>query len=473
MRMRWPLIGRSEEMRAIQSAISASDVSGMVVYGAAGVGKSRIAREALSAAESHFSKARLAGGTSLGRAIPLGGLSAPSASGVTDSVQLLRGVIELLTAASSDASVVVSIDDVHLLDDLSIFVVHQIVQRGAAKVILTVRDGEPVPAAVQEIWKGGRFDRLDLEPLSLDETSTLLSATLDGSVDPDAAQRLWNLTRGNVLYLRTIVDQEVADGRLVKQRGFWRWTGDPMMPPGLVELIEARMGALPTPVSDVVDVLAVGEPIELAALTRITDPAAVEEAETRGLITLEPAVSGVEVRVAHPLYGEVRRRRAAATQLRRLRGLIAAELAAADDHDDIQVVVRRATLSLDSDLTPDADLLVSAAQGAVWLADLPLADRLAEAAVRAGGGPEPNFVRAHAFSWLGRGEEADTVLAAIDDGALTDEGHARLAFLRASNMLWALGDPAHAKEIIDEASRTPAPQARSYIDAFLTVYSRA
>jgi DNA-binding CsgD family transcriptional regulator len=469
MRMRWPLIGRSEEMGAIQAAISAPDVSGIVVYGAAGVGKSRIAREALSVAESHGCEGRMAVGTSLARAIPLGVLSAWAPSGVTDTVQLLRGVIDLLTAASSDAPVVVGVDDVHLLDDLSIFVVHQIVQRGAAKVILTVRNGEPVPAAVQEIWKGGRFDRLDLQPLSLNETSTLLSATLDGSVDPDAAQRLWNLTRGNALYLRTIVDQEVADGRLVKQRGFWRWTGEPMMPPGLVELIESRIGALPTPVSDVVDALAVGEPIELAALRRITDPAAVEEAETRGLITLEPAVSGVEVRVAHPLYGEVRRRRAATTKLQRLRGLVVAELAAAGDHDDIQAVVRRATLSLDSDLTPDADLLVRAAQGAVWLADLPLAARLAEAAVRAGGGPEPNFVRAHALSWLGRGEEADAVLAAIDSGVLTDEGHARLAFLRASNMLWALGDPARAKEIIDEASRT-TPHARSYIDAFLTVY---
>jgi DNA-binding CsgD family transcriptional regulator len=470
MRIRWPLIGRSEEMRAIRSAISASDVSGIVVYGAAGVGKSRIAREALSAAESHGCEGRLAVGTSSARAVPLGVLSAWAPSGVTDTVQLLRGVIELLTAASSDAAVVVGIDDAHLLDDLSIFVVHQIVQRSAAKVILTVRDGEPIPAAVQEIWMGGQFDRLDLLPLSLDETSTLLSATLGGSVDPDAAQRLWNLTRGNVLYLRTIVDQEVADGRLVKQRGFWRWIGDPTMPPGLVELIESRIGALPTPVCDVVDALAVGEPIELAALRRITDPAAVEEAETRGLITLESAVGGVEVRVAHPLYGEVRRRRAAATKLRRLRGLLAAELAANDDHDDIQVVVRRATLSLDSDLTPDADLLVRAAQGAVWLADLPLADRLGEAAVRAGGGPEPNFVRAHALSWLGRGEEADAVLAAIDNGALTDEGHARLAFLRASNMLWALGNPARAKEIIDEASRSTPSHARSYIDAFLTVY---
>ena len=149
-------------------------------------------------------------------------------------------------------------------------------------------------------------------------------------MDADAAQRLWKLTRGNVLYLRNIVEQEVADGRIVHERGYWRWVGDPIMPPGLVELIESRIGELPAPVSDVIDVLAIGEPIELAALTRITDAAAVEEAETRGLITLEPAGGGIEVRVAHPLYGQVRRRRAAHSRLRRLRGLVASELAASE-----------------------------------------------------------------------------------------------------------------------------------------------
>ena len=289
-------------------------------------------------------------------------------------------------------------------------------------------------------------------------------------MDPDAASRLWKLTQGNALYLRNIVEQEVVDGRIAQQHGHWRWTGEPIVPPGLVELIESRIGALPASVGDVIDVLAVGEPIPLASLQRMTSPVAVEEADRRGLITLEPAVGGMEVRVAHPLYGEVRRRRAPPTSLRRLRGLVAAELAASDDRADVRVVVRRATLSLDSDLTPDGELLVRAAHGAVGLADLPLADRLAEAAIHAGAGPEANFVRAHALSWLGRGEEADTVLAEIRTSQLTDDDHARLAFLRASNTLWALGDPARAKEIIDDASRTTTPQARRYIDAFLTVY---
>jgi DNA-binding CsgD family transcriptional regulator len=469
VRLSWPLVGRSEETGAIEAAISASDVSGIVVHGAAGVGKSRISREALSAAESRGCECRWVAGTSSARAIPLGAFAAWAPSGLTDSVQLLRGVIESLTATLSGATVVMCVDDAHLLDDLSMFVVHQIVQRGAAKVILTVLDGEPI-AALQEIWTVGQFGRLDLQPLSIEESTTLLSATLAGPVDPGAAERLWKLTRGNVLYLRNIVEQEVADGRIVQRDGYWRWLGDPVMPPGLVELIESRIGTLPAPVSEVIDVLAVGEPIELAALRRIADPAAVEEADTRGIITVEPVGGGIEVRVAHPLYAEVRRRHAAPTRLRRLRGLVAAELAATDDRDDIQVLVRRASLTVDSDLEPDADLLVRAAHGAVWLADLPLADRLAAAAIRAGAGPEPNFVRAHALSWSGRGAEAEAVFAQIRADQLTEPERARLAFLRASNMLWALGDPVRAKAIIDGAAGGTSAQARRYIDAFLTVY---
>jgi DNA-binding CsgD family transcriptional regulator len=470
MRLSWPLTGRSEEMLAIDAAIWASDVSGIVVFGPAGVGKSRIAREALTAAVSRGCEGRWAVGTSSARTLPLGAFTAWAQSGVTDTVELVRGVIDSMTAAPAGTQVVIGVDDVHRLDNLSTFVVQQIAQRGAAKLVLTVRDGEPIPAAVKEIWTGGQFDRLDLQPLSLDETTTLLSATLGGSVDPDADQRMWTLTRGNVLYLRNIVEREVADGRLEMQHGYWRWIGDPIVAPGLVELIESRIGDLPAPVADVIDALAVGEPIELASLTRITGPAAIEEADTRGLIALETVADGVEVRVAHPLYGEVRRKRAAHTRLRRLRGLLAAELAASKDRDDVRVVVRRATLTLDSDLTPDADLLVRAASGAVWLADLPLADRLAEAAIRAGAGPEANLVRAHALSWLSHGEEADTVLAEIRSGQLTDDDHARFAFVRASNMLWVLADPAQAKELIAGASRTTSPQARGYIDAFLTVY---
>jgi DNA-binding CsgD family transcriptional regulator len=457
-------------MRLIEAALSDKGSSGVVICGAAGVGKSRVAREALDSAASRGCVTHWVVGTSCSRTLPLGAFTAWVQSDGADTVQLVRGVIESLTATAPGTTVVVGVDDVHLLDDLSTFVVLQIVQRRRAKVVLTVRDGEPISAGTQELWKAGQFERLDLQPLPRDETTTLLSAALGGSMDSHAAGRLWELARGNVLYLRHIVEQEVADGRLKKLHGFWQWTGDPIMPCGLVELIESRIGALPAAAGAVIDALAIGEPIKLTALKRIAGLDAVEEADIRGLITLDQYDSGIEVRVAHPLYGELRRKRAAPTRLRRLRGLVAAELAAADDRDDIQVIIRRATLSVDSDLPPDVGLLCKAAHGAIWLADLSLADRLADAAVRAGAGPEASFLRAHALSWLGRGEEAEAGLAEVPTTQLTDSDHARLTYLRASNMLWALADPARAKEIIDDASHTTARQARSWIDALLTVY---
>ena len=334
---------------------------------------------------------------------------------MTDTLAAVSGVIDALTASPAPARVLVGVDDAHLLDDLSVFVVHQIVQRSAARVVLTVRDGERIPPGVQELWTGAGFDTMNLQPLSRDEIATLVSGVLGGILDPEATQRLWQLTRGNVLYLRNIVEQEVADGRLALRHECWRWLGSPTVPRSLLDLIESRTGGLPAEVAEVIDALAVGEPIELAALTRITDAAAIEDADARGLITLEHSGGGEEVRLAHPLYGEVRRKRAAATRLRRLRGLVATELATSAGRDEVPTVVRRATLSLESDLKPDPDLLLRAARGAIWLADMPLADRLAEAATRAGAPAEARFIRTHALSWLDRGEEADSVIAGLAD----------------------------------------------------------
>jgi DNA-binding CsgD family transcriptional regulator len=470
VRLTWPLTGRSREQRLIKAAIFDSDSAGIVVCGVAGVGKSRIAREALSSAGSLGCEVRWVMGTSSARSIPLGALSSWAESARDDTLDLIRSAIASLTSSSAGKTVVLGVDDVALLDDLSTFVVHQIIQRGAAKVVLTVREGESIPAGVRELWDGGQLDRLDLQPLSEAETTALVSGTLGGPVDPQAAERLWMLTRGNPLYLRNIVEQEVADERLALQDDCWRWLGDPVLPPSLIELVEGRIGGLPSSVSDVIDALAVGEPIELGSLSRITDPAAIEQADIRGLIALDQVGDRVEARLAHPLYGEVRRNRAAATRLRRLRGLVAGELAASDDRDEMQVVVRRATLSLDSDLDPDVDLFVRAARGAVWLWEFPLADRLSAAATLAGGAADAKLIRAYSLSCTGRGREADALLAELQPAELADAVYGRVAFLRATNRLFTLADPAGAKTLIDEAAKTAGPQARSCIDAFLTVY---
>ena len=98
---------------------------------------------------------------------------------------------------------------------------------------------------------------------------------------------------------------------------------------------------------------------------------------------------------------------------------------------------------------------MKAAQGAVWLADMPLADRLAEAAIRSGAPAEARFIRGHALSWLDRGEEADAVVAGLADSELTAADHTRLTVLRASNRLFALADAEGAKAFMETSGCQP------------------
>lgn len=458
-------MGRAAEVHTLRSAVSAPGLSGIVVSGVAGIGKSRVVREALAGANPHWIV-----GTTAARGLPLGAFAAWADHLDGDRLQLVRGVIDAITATPTGGPAFLVVDDAQLLDDLSAFVLHQIVQRRAARVVLTVRDGDPVPDSVREIWKDHTFDRLDLRPLREQECAELLSAALQGPVDADAAHRLWQLTRGNALYLRNIVEQELTDGRLQQHDGGWQWVGRPVLPTGLVELIESRFGDLSPAVGDVVDALAVAEPLELSILQRITSIEAVEEANVRGLITLQETGHGIEGRVSHPLYGEMRRTRTPVARLRRLRGRIATELSALPNADDLRVSVRRAALGIDSDLAPDPALLLRSAQGATRLADLALAERLATAAGAAGAGPEATYLRAHALSWSFRGQEAEEVLAGFDTTGLSDTERARFAHLRASNLLWALGRPADAKSHIDDISDELGPEGQHWLDAFLTVY---
>lgn len=105
-------------------------------------------------------------GTSSARTFPLGAFASWEPQQGTGALALARGVITSLSTSGPGTPVVLGVDDVHLLDDLSTFVLHQIVQRRATKVILTVCDDEPVPPSIQEVWKSGQLDRLDLQPLA-------------------------------------------------------------------------------------------------------------------------------------------------------------------------------------------------------------------------------------------------------------------------------------------------------------------
>jgi DNA-binding NarL/FixJ family response regulator len=471
----WPLTGRAEELRLIGELLHSRDGPlGAVVAGAAGVGKTRLAREALAVAQQRGARTRWAAATSSARAWPLGAFAAMLGVVGPDPARLLRQASAALLAGAGRAGVIVGVDDAHLLDELSATLVHQLVLRRAATVVLTLRTGETPPDAVTALWKDGHLTRLELQPLSKDETAALVEARLDGPLDSAAARRLWSVTQGNALYLRQLVDGELETGRLHQVAGVWRWSGELALSPGLVELLSTRIGQLPDTLNNVLEVLAFGEPLGVPLLVTLTDAVAVEQAEARGLIEVYPDGRRLQARLAHPLYGEVRRAQMGMLHARRLRGRIARAMADTGGRRAGDTL-RRALLILDSDLPPDPVLLTDAARRATELGDLGLAERIARAAVAAGGGFEPRLLLGNALHWSGRAVEADTELAPLAELARTDAERAEATIPRVAALFVTLGRPGEAEGLLDAVAGAVTEDAavlelagiRSVLDAFL------
>ncbi len=444
----WPLIGRSEELQVIADATRAhaDGARGIVLSGSAGVGKTRVAREAVAGCGPRSAHRHWIVGTASARTVPLGAFAHIASDFGPDPLRRVREVIDGLIGTARDGEVVVGVDDAHLLDDLSAFTVHQLVTRRLATVIMTIRSGEAPPDAITAIWKDLHLERLELQPLSLPEIATLLEHVLQGAVESHSAQQLWQYTQGNSLYLRHLLENEVNAGRMAQRSGVWLWDGRPQLSPTLTELLEARLADVPTTVRDVLDALAVAEPLDLDVLAAVIDADALVEAESLGLASVDSGVRPAVVRLAHPLLGEVRRG-SDSLRLQRLRGHIANELALKGSTDP-RDLVRRAALTIESDLAPDPAFLLGAAAAAMQLLDHRFAETLAQRAVAAGGGPDASIMHAMAITWQERGTEAETILADLAERA-SGPARAQIAILRAINFAVVLGQLSRAESELE------------------------
>jgi DNA-binding NarL/FixJ family response regulator len=454
----WPLVGRSEELAVIAEATRAygDRPRGIVLSGNAGVGKTRVAREAVHACRPRTARRQWIVGTASGRSIPLGAFASVASDFGPDPLRRVREVIDGLIGDNVAGEVILGVDDAHLLDELSAFTVHQLVTRRLATVILTIRSGEVPPDAITAIWKDQHLQRLELQPLSLAEVTRLVEHILDGPVHSATAQRLWQYTQGNALYLRHLLENEAKAQRIKQHSGVWLWGGQPELSPTLKDLLQARMADVPATVHDVLAALALAEPLESDVLESIANADALAQAETLGLVTIDSDVQPTTVRLTHPLLGEVVR--TDSMRLRKLRGRLATTLAERGPTDP-RDVVRHAVLTIGSDHSPAPQHLLAAAGSAMQLGDLRLAERLAKRAVAAGGGPECKLLQAMAMTWQEQGTAAESILADLANET-SGPVRAQIAILRAINFAVVLGQVTSAEgelELLPDDDPTVRP----------------
>jgi DNA-binding CsgD family transcriptional regulator len=453
---RWPLVGRDDELAELRRLLSPDgELAGVAVFGEAGVGKTRLLSTAVDERRQQGGECEWVRATEAAQDIPLGSFAHLFGRGddVHDRDDLLHLALARLHDRAGTGDFLLAVDDAHLLDEGSVALLHLAVTQSPIRVLVSIRSGEPLPVGLVALWKDELLARLDVGPLSREATERLVLAVLGDRVPASLLDRMWELSRGNALFLRELVTAAVerragGGGRRIR------------LPEGprerLAELVEERLRLLEPRWRSALEVVAVGEQVPLAAAERLIDPPDLEALEQRGLVEVVTAATLPSVQVAHPLYGEVLD--AMLPRLRR-RSLLRELVGAVEDIDEFDRL-RLATWRLESGAPGDAEQLLPLAHEALGRLDHRLAERLA---VAAGGTrrADAGLILGEALSGQGRVDEAETVLAGIRSA--TPEQAARIAIARASDLFLQLDRSAEAYEVLraagDDLAGAPAWQA--------------
>ena len=479
----WPLVGRDVELEAARRAL-AGPGDGIVIGGGAGVGKTRLAEEALAAVEAggativRLVATRAAATIPFGAAAPL--LGAPGSELADASVSAQRAAATL----SATAPLVVGIDDAHLLDDATAALLQRIVEVGHVRFVVTVRTGDPVPDGLRALWESRGWPRLELGDLGRDDLRTLLTEALGGEVESTTLDRLWAATQGNALFVRELCRDALAAGTLARQHDVWTWSAAPFTGPRLHDLVADRVGRLAPDEHALAALLALGEPLPADLASSLTSPAAVEALQARGLVTANGSDDRTRLRLAHPLYAESLRARLGPLEAADLYADLVEAMSKDIHRLDADDRLRLAVWSVSGNVAVDPAVLVAAACDARGRDDARLAERLARAALSLphtpGGSrdlptpPAPGDRTAFAATValgqaLGdqlRSVEAEVVLAPLADRAGDDRQRAEVALARLAALKLS-------PDRLDEARRIAAttvvqdPTARDTIRAGL------
>ncbi len=457
---KWPLTGRDDDMAQALARLDSS--AGVLLVGAPGVGKTRLAEELgaqLGAGGGHV--VRLAGSaatTAMPFAAAAGLLPADVArAGLPVLLSFRRALAE---AARGRATTLV-VDDVHLLDDASATLVHQVVVAGEASLIATQRTDTTAPDVVERLWWDGLVARVEVAPLDRRAAEALAASIVGRPLDPARAERLWALTEGNPLFVRELLLAERTGG------------GPDGTVPRLADLVHRRLAGLDPAARDLLRAIAFGEPLGAGELDHLGASAPLVALERAGLIAAADDDRRLVVRVVHPLYSEVLRAETPPAERRAIMYRLAEGLRAtgARRRGDL---VRLATWSVESGLDVDGDLLAQAARVALFSDDAELAERLAREAFARERTFAVGQVLAEVFYETGQGAETLAQADALQALAGTDEERAALAHLRTISLFWHHGDAERAfaaLSVIDELPPSEWTVEAAWVRATLLAFS--
>lgn len=446
----WPLTGREHELGyAIDSILAGRAV---VIAGAPGVGKTRLAREiADRLADPRDADQSVHVEWIIGTAegIPLTPFAhlldhlppSTGAQAMSTPLALLR---RTLRERSGGRPVLIVADDAHLLDDQSAALLLQLAT--TMTVLATVRAHHDAPPPVVSLWKEDRGIRLDLQPLTRAETADLLVSVLGGPVTESTLDRLVGITLGNTLFLRELVFDGLRSGSLVQVGGRWSWEGPLRVSDRLSDVVGVQLGRLDDPERTAAELVALADPVAWSDLVGVATEDVVTDLVERGVLVMVDEAGNPALRPSHPVVAEVLLSRLSPPRRRKLVGIAARSLASSGSlRHRLRRVAWFAELGWD---LPIDELIAGARQCAMVAPDV--ARRLARRVADQGAAPTAATVIAQIDMFAGRSDHAEETLAGFDPADLDLEDRTSLTVMRANNLTFGLRDPDAALDLIDD-----------------------
>ncbi|ACQ79507.1 transcriptional regulator, LuxR family [Beutenbergia cavernae DSM 12333] len=452
----WPFAAREQAQRALVGHIR-SRAGSLLLSGAAGTGKTRLAREVSRSLEAAGWTVHWATAGATLRDQPLAALALLVPDFGSDPLASLRAAVAALDDLGDRSLLVV--DDAHWLDDVSALVLRSAIERSGTAVLLVVRDEEHLSGDVAALAETDALTRVDVPPLRQEEVAEVLTVVLNGRVDPSTVRQMWELSAGNALFLRLLIDDAVETGGLLHQAGVWTSSVDGMQEgPALAAAVEDRIAATldrHRADRDLAELLAFAEPVRLDVLEVLVPTSdldgrrtEIERLEATGLVQMDAGTGPPVVRFAHPLFGEHLRARTGSLRARRLHSVIATALRRRGESDPVRLAGHLYAAGEKS----EPGIFARAANAALRRLDLRLATKFAEVAFDAAPTPRTGFDLAFAASWSGEGRRADDLVPRLHELATTPAEHAAITQVAAANLAFMLKRPDEALHVLDRAA---------------------
>lgn len=306
------LTGRTEDLRSAVEALQSSTHVAVLLLGDSGIGKSALLEAVVAELGSAVTPVRIHGSPSLAN-VPYGVLG-PFIVGLpvqeaTSQLAVLRTFWSRLEEerSASQKPLLLIVDDAHDLDEPTAGILVELAAAGWAKLLVASATRPGLPEPLLQLWFEGIAERLDLRPLTQQQTTEVLEHTLGQQVLPNVAEILWEASEGNPLLLNGLIDDAKSDGSLLRRNGVWLLSR-PLNSHGdrLTDVVRRQLLRRSPDERQALNLIALAEPVSRELIEATVGEVPVAALIEHELIRVTPAPHP-QLRLWHSIYADTLR----------------------------------------------------------------------------------------------------------------------------------------------------------------------